>query len=523
LVGLLFLVFTAGAYAQNRRLGKIAVLPFSGGSTDEQEGIAELLGFTPEMMENFSVINRTSITNAARQEQSFQATSGMTNADTIAKLGNQLGADYVMAGSITSLGNRKLLIVSIVRIDVIRQVAGVYLTYDSLDELNRDETILNGMAADLVKMVRSAGSGHDMLALLPVELADGGNKEEGDALAQLLAIHLLRIGKYAVYPRTKTLDQVQSEYDTQLKSGVTRTEEAVKAGEAVNPPYVLSVISRKIGTGTRFNASIINLEGGYTIAGETEQYTSLSTGINVMKILAAKLSGEEVSTRDRTKLDKEKNAEARAAEAARRAEVRAAATDNFLKKSGIGFGGWLGGNVGGTGRGAERSVDTKREGGFTGGGDIELRLSRYFGIQTGITGFTDYAPYTPPGGEEQYEKVNFVQIPILVRLNLPLETTWVNDQGSVGEGGLFFAGFAGFGMNIVVSPDAEVNPVSMSFIAGGEAGFIFGSRVTVYMNYRYTGGIGKGSLTVDGASYDYSMKNHTLGAGLRIYLPFRRR
>jgi hypothetical protein len=104
-------------------------------------------------------ILRTGITEAAQQEQSFQATSGMTDADTIAKLGNQFGADYVMAGSITALGSKKLLIVSIIKIDVIRQVAGVYLTYDSLSELSRDKSILNGMAAELVEMARSAGGG----------------------------------------------------------------------------------------------------------------------------------------------------------------------------------------------------------------------------------------------------------------------------------------------------------------------------------------------------------------------------
>ncbi|MDR1904998.1 MAG: penicillin-binding protein activator LpoB, partial [Treponema sp.] len=144
LAGLLFLAFTAGAYAQNgERLGKIAILPFSGGSVDEQEGIAELLSYTQEIMDNFNVIPRTGITRAAKQEQAFQALSGMTDADTIVKLGKQFGADYVMAGSITSLGNRHLLIVSVIKIDEIRQVAGDYLVYDSLDALNNDEKLRN--------------------------------------------------------------------------------------------------------------------------------------------------------------------------------------------------------------------------------------------------------------------------------------------------------------------------------------------------------------------------------------------
>ncbi|MDR2796650.1 MAG: hypothetical protein LBB47_08075, partial [Spirochaetaceae bacterium] len=186
---------------------------------------------------------------------------------------------------------------------------------------------------------------------------EGGNKEEGDALAQILAIHLLRNGKYAVYPRTMTLEQVQSEYDTQQKSGVTRADQAVKAGQGVNPRYALSVISRKIGTGTRFNAAIIDINRGVQQMGGSERYTSLSDGIDAMDFLARELSGQEVSETEREKRSsavvREKNAALRAAEAERRAKanaaeaerrakanaaVVAAATDNFLKNSGIFFG-----------------------------------------------------------------------------------------------------------------------------------------------------------------------------------------
>jgi hypothetical protein len=85
----------------------------NGGSQDERDGIAELFSFTPQIMRNFTVIPRTTITRAIEQEQSFQLSSGMTDADTMARLGNQFGANYVMAGSITSLGNSRLLIVSI--------------------------------------------------------------------------------------------------------------------------------------------------------------------------------------------------------------------------------------------------------------------------------------------------------------------------------------------------------------------------------------------------------------------------
>jgi hypothetical protein len=273
---------------QKSRLGKIAILSFSGGTEDEREGIAELLSFTPEIMDHFMVIPRTTITSAVKSEQQFQL-SGMTDSDTMARLGAQFGADYVMAGSITSLGQAHLLIVAVVKISTIQEVAGDFITYNTLDDFNRDETILDKMAGNIIALMGKKTKPLDKLAVLPVHFMGNVNKAEGDALAQLLSIYLIQDGKYAVYPRTKTLEQVEKEYKTQL-SGVTNDDEAVALGHAVNPPYVLSVVSRKIGSMNRFNASIIDLSRGNQVGGESEKYTGMSEGMNVMKVLAGRLS-----------------------------------------------------------------------------------------------------------------------------------------------------------------------------------------------------------------------------------------
>jgi TolB-like protein len=531
LAGLLFMAFTAGAYAQNgERLGKIAILPFSGGSADEREGIAELFSGTREMMGSFGVIPRTTIINAVQQEQAFQALSGMTNADTIAKLGNQFGADYVVAGSITSLGSRHLLIVSIIKIDVIQQVAGDFLVYDTLDALNNNETLVNTMAANLVKMLRNTKDGLDKLALLPVQFAGGANAQEGDALAQLLAIYLLRGGKYAVYPRTKTLEQVQSEYETQLSSGVTRVDEVVIAGKAVNPPYVLSVVSRKIGSGTRFNASIIELEEGLQINAGNEQYANLSDGINAMELLARELSGKMVSEKDRAKrtviVDKEKEsaekaaadrlkAEKRTAADRLKAAKRAAATDKFLKNSGVDIGGWSG-----VALVSEKNVEYKDGYGyeteddtvfFNGGVNIELRYN-WFGIQTGLNVLGDHAPYKPQGEAKQYAKLTVLQVPVLARFSF---RAWVPDTM-----GVQIAGFAGVGMNVATTSDAE--SAGRSLIVGGELGFI-GQHIGTFIGYQWNGDMGSSSITVDGAKYDYTRGNHIVRFGVSYFLPFRRK
>jgi TolB-like protein len=500
---------SASVVSEEEPFGKIAILPFSGGTQGEREGIPELLSFT--MMRDFSVIPRTSITDAARQEQSFQATSGMTNADTIARLGNQLGADYVLAGSITSLGSKNLLIVSIVRIDVIRQVAGVYLTYDSLDELNNDETILKNMAEGLVKMARNATDGLDKLALLPVELADGGSREEGDTLAQILAIHLLRAGKYAVYPRTKSLEQVQGESDTQLKGGVTRTDEAVKAWEAENPSYALSVISRKIGTGTRFNASIIDLEGGYTVMAKSEQYTRLSDGMYAMEFLARELSGGEVTARQREERLRMVEAETEDEDQTERARARAEATDKFLKNSGIILGGWAGMSVGGSRVSAGGStIDA-----FRGGAIIELRpYDNLIGIQTGVNVIADNMPY--PGRDGEFAKLTTVQLPILFRFNLRGQRERNNTK-------IRLMAFGGVGLNLFAgaSDAVSVDPVPLSVIAGGGLEW-YGYQFSLALMYQYNGDIGGSSLTAGGISHEYTRNSHLMGIVLTWYIRFRK-
>jgi TolB-like protein len=536
LAGLLFMGLAAGAFAQtgalSGALGKIAVLPFSGGTEGEREGIPELLMITREMMQNFMVMPRTGITAAALQEINFQAMSGMTDADTIAKLGEQLGADYIMAGSIASVGRRNLLIVSIVRIDVIRQVAGVYLIYDSLDELNRDEGILRRMAAELVEMTRNTDENLEKLALLPVRFESGANKQEGDALAQLLAIHFLRAGKYAVYPRTGTLEQVQREYDTQLRGGLTRSDEAVRAGAAVNPPYVLSVISRKIGTETRFNASIISVEGGYTVEGDSELYANMGDGITAMDFLARKLSGQEVTERERrnraSAVGSEERALDRAQEAEERSRAMSEATDRFLRRSSIGLGGILGFSLGGTGIKRVRDEDGnttingvkyQTDSSFIGGPAVELRLYQHFlSIQAGVQFLKDYAPYDSGGGTE-YAELSFVQMPALLRVNIISSSAIASGESTIG-----LALFGGIGMNLaltkVVAAD-EASPGGMSIVAGAE--LIMRINTTeLFGGYQYNGGLSRGFITVDGRDYEYGHGAHSMIGGLRFYIPFRK-
>jgi TolB-like protein len=307
----------------------LAVLPFTGGVGDEGEAIAERISFNPNLMARFGIIPRTGIASAIAQEQRFQMTGGMTDADTIADLGAQLGAKYVMAGSITALGSQKLLIVSIVRIETIQQVAGDYLTYDRIEELPAK---FSDMMKTLLPLLDVDTSNLPKLAVLPVQMAGGAtNQRDADTLAQILAIYLLRNKGYAIYPRTSSLETVQEEFKTQ-QSGVTADKNAAQSGYGVNPEYVLSVASRKLGEKNMFNASIIDLAEGIQVEGMSEQYGTLIDGITAMASIARALSGGKMSAAEIRQREKEEAARVAAENREEAAIIAAEKRDEFKRK-----------------------------------------------------------------------------------------------------------------------------------------------------------------------------------------------
>jgi TolB-like protein len=325
---LLSLILCAAAAAKDN----LAILPFTGGAAGEGETIAELFSFNNELNRVFSPIPRTSIAQAIGNEQSFQAAAGMTDPDTIAAIGRQLGANYVVAGNITRLGRLNLLIISILKIDELRQIAGDLQTYAQIEEIQGK---LPQMARNIIAAAQINPPQLDKLAVVPVELGGNIDSRVADTLAQILSINLIRSGKYLVYPRTATLQQVQSEYKTQL-SGVTADEHLVNMGKGVNPQFVLSVVARRLGNQNMFNASIINLESGVQDHGGSVNYNTLDDGIQIMEDLARELTGGQAAwTQQAPPLDLD--AEALAAAAGAAAESAAAEAAAAKRSGGKGF------------------------------------------------------------------------------------------------------------------------------------------------------------------------------------------
>ena len=285
---LFILMMNCAVFSFSQDKPVIAILPFSGGVGDDGETIAEHLSYERSLNTEFNVISRTRISQAIRSEQNFQTASGMTDPNTIVSIGNQFGAEYVVAGNITKLGKQKLLIISIIKIDDIRLIAGDIQTYNTIKDI---QSVLPNMTANIVSAVRNNREDLPELAVLPFMASRNINENQAETLAQILAINLVKSGKYAIYPRTATLEQVQAEYRNQL-SGNTADKHIIAMGRGINPQYVLSGAARRSSDGSMnvFNASIFDLQTGVQTGGESVSYRNIDHGIHQMEYLALLLT-----------------------------------------------------------------------------------------------------------------------------------------------------------------------------------------------------------------------------------------
>ena len=312
----------------------LAILPFTGGQGNEGETIAELFSFEPRLGEVFSLIPRTSVSRAVARERGFQMASGMTDPDTVVSIANEVGARYVVAGSITSVGNNNLLVISILDIRNLQQIAGDFQTYPRgrIEDLRRR---LPSMAENIIRATLRNTASLPKLAIVPVQLQGDMDWRVADTLAQLLAIHLIRSGKYAVFPRTGSLEQVQAEHDAQMR-GYTADRNIVGIGHGENPDYVLSVVARKLGSVNMFNAVIINLLTRVQDVGRSVDYQDINDGMRAMEELSIALTSttEQISRRQQEEEERKREEEKQRLKDKRKAEF----VDDLRENSGLGLG-----------------------------------------------------------------------------------------------------------------------------------------------------------------------------------------
>ncbi|MDR0876940.1 MAG: outer membrane beta-barrel protein [Treponema sp.] len=270
----------------------IAVLPFTGGQGSEGDTLATLFASQANLIGAFTVIPRTNAVNSILTEQHFQR-SGLTDSDTIARLGRQLNAEFVITGHITSLGTGNVVIISIVNVESLEQLGGDYHTYRDLREIRG---YLGSMADKLISAARFNTSRLSKLAILPFSIStDGIDQQAAEVLAQLLATEIANTHKYAVLPRTTTVERVMTEQQYQ-RSGMTDPSSIRAIGQATNSQYVLSGTVSSLGSANLFMAQILSVEDASLLKGDDIEYRAITDGLSLMGELSLKLTGVVTDT-----------------------------------------------------------------------------------------------------------------------------------------------------------------------------------------------------------------------------------
>ncbi|MDR3303481.1 MAG: hypothetical protein LBS86_03630 [Treponema sp.] len=276
--------FSVRAEAQTKP--KLAVLPFSGGIGNEGDIISQLFSTQAILKTAFTVLPRTSNVEIIMQEHDIER-SGLTDSDTIADLGRQLNADFVVSGHIQQLGDRNLIHITIVGVESLQQIAGSYKEYGTKEEI---PALLPEMAAKLATTANVDTKGLPKLAVLPFNIPASVNIQDAETLAQLLATELANSRKYAVLPRTRTIEAAMVEQDIQ-RSGLTDANNVKAIGKATNAEYVLAGTVTSLGSLNLFLTQILNVENGSLLTGDSRQYQTIADGLTLMPQMSDKLTG----------------------------------------------------------------------------------------------------------------------------------------------------------------------------------------------------------------------------------------
>ena len=292
IVTLLLISGALAAFGQAKPV--LAILPFSGGTGGDGETIAQLFSIQikRDSRDTFDVVSRTtSDLKAITDEHNFQMNSGYADSDTIAGIGHQLNANFVVSGHIRHLGDRNLVITNIINVKTFEQLAGDYSEYHTIEDIR-------AMLPNISKKLIAAASPRNnsklpKLAIAPFTIANTGvNKQDAETLAQILTIEIANTGKYSVLPRTTTMQAAKDELKYQME-GYTDEEGAIALGKAINAEYVLVAEARSLGHINVFITKILHIKSASLLTGDSRDYHVVDDGIKLMPELALLLTDQE--------------------------------------------------------------------------------------------------------------------------------------------------------------------------------------------------------------------------------------
>ncbi|MDR2746836.1 MAG: SUMF1/EgtB/PvdO family nonheme iron enzyme [Treponema sp.] len=286
MMALFLLIFlTGGIFAQIKpRLG---VLPFTGGENGEGETIATVFSYDSELSRAFSVIPRISSIETVMREPQFYQSTGLTDADAIARLGRPFNVDYVVAGHIRALGNDKVLLLTVIQVRKLRQIGGDYRKYRSIKDLQ-------AMIPEIAKKFSSADwvttfSDPPSLAILPITAPDTVDIGEIELMGQILATEIANSGNFSVIPRNRIVRSIMAEQRIKV-SGITDPENIKKISRAMNARYVLSGDIQLLNDAKLFISSILDGRDAHLVTGRTVNYGATNDSIRLIQALGLSLS-----------------------------------------------------------------------------------------------------------------------------------------------------------------------------------------------------------------------------------------
>ena len=257
-------------------------MPFTGGNAGDGEIMSTLLSFQNEIMKEFSIVSTTNAVKAMVTDQYFQL-MGMSDSDYISRIGTMLGADYVISGSIRNLGDRNLIIATIIDTKSLQLLAGEYREYRRREEIPAQLDII---ARSMIAGSKRDTSGLSKIAIAPVSIPrEGINAPEAETLVQIMAIDLANTGLFAVLPRLTAIGDI-------LRRPEYHSLGYIVLGQSINVNYVLASEVRNTGSSHIITASIYNVDGRDLLAESSRNYQSIRDGIAIASELGSYLAGE---------------------------------------------------------------------------------------------------------------------------------------------------------------------------------------------------------------------------------------
>jgi len=292
-------------------------------------------------------------------------------------------------------------------------------------------------------------------------------------------------GVFTVVDRQQ-LDVIRSELNFQ-KSGEVSDASAQEIGKMLGAQTIVSGSVTEVGSEYRIQVRAISVQTA-AVQGLFSKNVNGKGGLVTQLTTASAAAAAKEAKRQEDERKKQIDANKRKQQ-----------TDYFLKTSGFSIGGWFG---------LMFNNDISK---FCGGGDIELRLHNFFGLQSGVQIFHDVDSQS----SEQIATQSILQIPVLIRLYIP---SLLDNLGSLSiYGGLGINQFPFSGSDATI-----LSPSKLSYIVGGDYGMdILNLRVT--LGFQFNRDLAETEYKYKENIFNYVGQRSVLTFGVRYFLPFRRK